>query len=369
MYCSVVIFSRPLDPLSYELKLNASVGTIVQVPLGRSSCTGIITEISEQKPAYEGKIRHVLEIVDPNPFITPALMKTLVFMSTYYQCALGFCLKLALPGGMMRSGKCRYFAGLLPEHLEEENCHVIETKQKIGRNFELFPEENAKKETVIEQIFSLLETSETGLTETELCKRFKVSAEQFSSWVECGALVPQWSLDQERQKESTEAVYAIVESAEMPSKLGKKQQAVYDWMIDSGGSVRHNQVLEKFGSCNPVLNRLKELGLISERATVRDKTSFDDIVPEYHEVERTDEQNEAIARVVSHEGFGSFLLFGVTGSGKTEVYLGVMEAVRARGKGCIARDCADTAVLRGIPWKVRERCGRIAQRSERARAI
>ncbi len=335
MYCSVVIFSRPLDPLSYELKLNARVGTVVQVPLGRSSCTGIITEISEQKPAYNGKIRHVLEIVDPNPFITPALMKTLVFMSTYYQCALGFCLKLALPGGMMRSGKCRYYAGLLPENLDEDNSKSLESEPKKNRNCELFPEEKAKKETVIEQIFSLLETSETGLTETEICKRFKVSAEQFTAWVENGTLVPQWSLDQERQKESTEAVYDVVESTEMPSRLGKKQQALYDWMTEQGGSVRHSQVLKKFGSCTPVLNRLKELGIIAERSAVRDKTSFDDIVPEYHEVERTDEQNEAIQRVVSHEGFGSFLLFGVTGSGKTEVYLGVMEAVRARGKGCI----------------------------------
>ena len=162
MYCSVVIFSRPLDPLSYELKLNARVGTVVQVPLGRSSCTGIITEISEQKPAYNGKIRHVLEIVDPNPFITPALMKTLVFMSTYYQCALGFCLKLALPGGMMRSGKCRYYAGLLPENLEEENSKSIENEPKKNRNCELFPEEKAKKKPSSSRYFPFWKRASLG---------------------------------------------------------------------------------------------------------------------------------------------------------------------------------------------------------------
>lgn len=335
MYCSVIIFSRPLDPLSYELKFNAKVGTVVQVPLGRSSCTGIITSVSEQRPAYDGKLRHVLEIVDPKPFITPPLMKTLVFMSSYYQCPLGFCLKLALPGGMMRSGRCLYFAGLLPENLEEENNESLEGKQTRGKNYELFSDESAVHESLIERIFTHLETCGTGLTETELCKRFKVSSKQFSAWVECGALVPQWSLDQARQKETMEAVYEVVETAQVPSRLGKKQQAIYDWMNDTGGAVRHSQVLEKFGSCSPVLNRLKALGLIAERMTTRDKTSFDDIVPSYHEVERTDEQNEAIQKAASHEGFGSFLLFGVTGSGKTEVYLGVMEAVRARGKGCI----------------------------------
>ena len=40
-----------------------------------------------------------------------------------------------------------------------------------------------------------------------------------------------------------------------------------------------------------------------------------------------DEQSAAVNAVLSQEGFASFLLFGVTGSGKTEVYLHLMDAV------------------------------------------
>lgn len=45
-----------------------------------------------------------------------------------------------------------------------------------------------------------------------------------------------------------------------------------------------------------------------------------------------DEQSEAVSGILSHKGFSSHLLFGVTGSGKTEVYLRVLEKILAEGK-------------------------------------
>ena len=353
MYCSVIIFSRPLEPLSYQIRSDVRVGTIVQVPLGRQSCTGIITAVTDKKPDYEGRIRHVLEVVDPNPFISEGLMATLRFMSSYYQCPLGFCLKLAMPSGMMRSGVCRYYAGdagilatqeglLKCQNLEksfiaEEKAPKREKKTAnqgrmlFGTDFK----DEASLEShglVIQHVLAALESG--GLTETEISHQFGVKSELLEAWVMDGLLVPQWELDKARQQETMEAVYTVTD-AEVPKKLGKKQQELLDWMAEQGMPVRHSAVLERFGSCSPVLHRLEELGLISVQTTTRDKTSFDHVKPIIHEIERTDEQQAAIDAVVSHQGFGSFLLFGVTGSGKTEVYLGVMEAVRARGQGCI----------------------------------
>lgn len=320
MFCSVVIFSRPLEPLSYELKWDAQVGTVVQVPLGRQSCTGMITAISDKKPDFKGRLRPVLEIVDTKPMVSPPMMATLRFMAAYYQAPIGFCLKLAMPSGLMRAGSCRYGIGILPENETEES-------PRAKRLFDDAP-------STLEKIYAAIDASKSGLTETEIKKRFKIEDKVFADWVASGALVAQWSLDQKRMAESTDVFYTVIES-ESPLKLGRKQQEIYDAIAQASEPLKHTAITAQFGACKPVLKRLQERHLIAASTKPRNKSSFDDIPPVYHPVERTEEQNEAIRSVLSCHGFGCFLLYGVTGSGKTEVYLGVMETMRARGKGCV----------------------------------
>ena len=331
-YYAVVIFDRPLEPLSYTSSDDIAVGSIVQVPLGRQSCTGIITDVSVSKPAYDGPFRSIIEIVDPVPFISPPLMATLRFMARYYAVPIGFCLKLALPGGMMRSGTCRYLAGIEPVEDSEDSDGNEEANRQSERT--LFDDEKPKI-SIIAQLFETLRAENEGLTEKEIRKKFNVSAEKFQEWVCDGTLVPFWTLDKSRMTESTEKLYEAVPGAVLKRKLGSKQQAILEFIQDAENAVKHSDILEQFGSCNPMLERLEALGLIQTAVATRDKTSFDDIQPIVYDIERTDEQNAAIDAVISHEGFGSFLLFGVTGSGKTEVYLGVMAQIRKQGKGCI----------------------------------
>ena len=331
-YYAVVIFDRPLEPLSYTSGDDIAEGSIVQVPLGRQSCTGIITEVSNTKPAYDGQLRNIIEIVDPLPFISAPLMATLRFMAKYYAIPIGFCLKLALPGGMMRSGTCRYLAGAEPQELPETTGDDEASKPPAERS--LFADETPKL-SLTAQLFEALRANSNGLSEKDIRQTYKISAEQFQAWICDGTLVPFWTLDKSRMTESTEKRYEMVPGAVAAKKLGSKQQAILDFIQDADSPVKHSDILGQFGSCNPTLERLESLGLIQTAVTTRDKTSFDDIQPIVFDIERTDEQNAAIDAIVSHDGFGSFLLFGVTGSGKTEVYLGVMKQIRKQGRGCI----------------------------------
>ncbi len=347
MYCNVVLFSRPISALTYILNADVPVGAIVQVPIKQQSATGIITDIFPDKPTGEQfnrvRFRTILEVVDPKPFISEPLMRTLSFMSAYYFAPLGFCLKLAIPSGMMRDGRCGYRADIAAAeqlirqngsdpHIAEQNTEAL---QKNG-NSRL---KSGDFLNSLQKIIRIAKDNPEPMSDAEWRKSLKASPDFIRNCIASGLLKPIWRLEKKRSEETIEPVYSINKTVaggeKSAPRLGKKQRAIIEWLEMQPAPARHSALIAEFGACQPVLRRLEELGRIEKSSATRDKTSFDDIAPIVSNVEPTDEQTQAVEAVANCEGFAAFLLYGITGSGKTEVYLGVMERVLARNKGCI----------------------------------
>lgn len=328
MYCNVILLSRPLSPLTYRLDVNVPVGAIVQVPLRSQSSTGIIVAISPELPENlrNVRIRAIIEVVDPKPFITPPLLKTLTFMSRYYFAPLGFCLKLAIPSGLMRDGRCTYRLNL--NALRD----FIQNSENSDANSNATHEEYLP---ILQQIARDADFLPNALEyeESEWIKKYALTRAQFQRLLADELLAPQWHLDKKRTEKTMEFAYTL--NAPHAKLVGNKQKAMIEWMQTQPMPIRHSAILAQFDAPTPVLHRLETLGVLSKTEIPRDKTSFDLIAPIDRPVELTDEQNNAVERILACRGFESFLLFGVTGSGKTEVYLHVMERILNEKKGCV----------------------------------
>ena len=359
MYCNVILFSRPLAALTYRLEVDVPVGAIVQVPIRQQSSTGIIVKKFDERPQSLGahvSVRAIIEVVDPKPFITEPLMKMLEFMSTYYYAPLGYCLRLAIPAGMMRDGQCRYMADIeaIEGYLSSfSSCTQrpwlsVEEREKLRYEFEGYlrpvidyARENSGGADGSESrgMSSGSGSNVLAMTSSEWVNKFRFSSSDMKNWISMGLFRSHWTLEKKRAVETIESIYSPTpsgrEAVESGAKLGSKQRAILDYLVSEPEPVRHSAILAKFGSCQVVISRLEELAYIAKSAKPRDKTSFDNVEPIVSVVEPTDEQLEAIETIANHDRFGSFLLFGVTGSGKTEVYLKVMERIIGRGKGCI----------------------------------
>ena len=108
------------------------------------------------------------------------------------------------------------------------------------------------------------------------------------------------------------------------SPRAKTQQAFVQHMQLAGAPVTGPD-LESAGFNRPMLRKLETLGVV-ERKHSTDSTALDPPLT------ATPEQAQAIEAVTKTKQFATFLLEGVTGSGKTEVYLQVMAPVLEQGK-------------------------------------
>lgn len=134
---------------------------------------------------------------------------------------------------------------------------------------------------------------------------------------------------------------AAAEAAPTPElKLTKQQRLVLNSMAESEVRPLDPRDLARMAGAKTVasVNRLVELGLLERvrRSTVH--ALWDEAATEARKhVELTGDQLSAIRAIdgAASKGFGVHVLFGVTGSGKTEVYLHLIQRALERGRRSI----------------------------------
>jgi primosomal protein N' (replication factor Y) (superfamily II helicase) len=89
-----------------QLKDQVAIGMRVEVPFGKSKLySAIIATIHDQKPAFE--VKEIIGVLDDMPVTTETQLKLWAWISTYYCCTLGEVMTAALPGNLKLSSETR----------------------------------------------------------------------------------------------------------------------------------------------------------------------------------------------------------------------------------------------------------------------
>jgi primosomal protein N' (replication factor Y) len=123
------------------------------------------------------------------------------------------------------------------------------------------------------------------------------------------------------------------------TRIGARQQALLDGLAESGEPVAVDWLLERAGASSATLRGLTKKGWVelTERKELRDVACFDVPMTE-PAFDLNQEQCEALERIsrrIDENRFSVTLAYGVSGSGKTELYIRAMRRVLASGRQAI----------------------------------
>ena len=125
---------------------------------------------------------------------------------------------------------------------------------------------------------------------------------------------------------------------EVPRQPGSKAMEILA-VIREAGDISGAELRKRFGACTPQLKRLTELGLCSaeEREVFRDPFKDHVVSRDEPRLLHTHQKSalDAVSRCLDGKLFTPFLLYGVTGSGKTEVYLQAISHALELGKNAL----------------------------------
>ena len=290
------------------------LGSRVEVPLGTKRTTGFVVALLDTPPAGQKlkPIRAVLD--DEEPALIPEIIELCRWAAEYYIAPLGEMLRVALPANMAARGKRE--AVLLADAAMIERAR--EEKQILDTDLPL-----------------LAELRKRPLPVAAILEDLKVSRSAVQRLRDAGIIAVH-----DRLKDAEGVRYdrfVILDSD--AGALTPKQQAGVDLLRARGGehSVR---ALEHAGVSAAILSALtkKKVVRIERRARRHTLDAFLAGLEgaEVGEIRHSFEQRRAIKSVQEALGtFAPFLLEGVTGSGKTEVYIELMRSVVKRGEQAI----------------------------------
>ncbi|NJN04906.1 MAG: DEAD/DEAH box helicase, partial [Leptolyngbyaceae cyanobacterium RM1_1_2] len=284
---------------TYQLAadLEVSPGDILSVPFGSQQLGAIAVRLLSELPQQlrSSQIRTVDTFVAG--FFSPAYWQLLERLAAYYQTPLIQVIRTALPPGLLAKSKRRVRLVLPP------------------------PTSSISLSGSAQQLLSRLQQSPTGDYSWQYLQQQSRSAyrdlQQLlqQGWVESYLATPQPPRPKQQQ-----AVSVIVHANSVEG-LTRRQQEILTVLQRQGGDCWLSEALQLCRTTSATLKGLAEKGCLAIESREVLRTTHSSGGERDRPKVLTDNQQKALEAIASLSQFAQVLLHGVTGSGKTEVYL------------------------------------------------
>jgi len=366
LFCDVAL-AVPLDMVfTYAIPLGMEpvVGGRVLVPFRQQRMSGIVVELHDRPPqvnASQIKIKKVIEALDLSPVLDEHLLKLGKWIADYYLAPVGEVFRTMLPLSAEFKRSIAYRItdeGRMALHLAGMSGSPARSKRTPEQQLVEFRvlDYLAERESVREE--SLRGTTRVGrallagMVQKRWIAREDVSAARDAArLVKVAVLIgaeaapPETGQAPSLQRGATSSLDGrdARRSTNTAKKLNENQRTLIETLAASGGRVPV-EALRGLDVPRTTLGTLVRRGLIELVDEAQDFTASGVKLsklkprPSPFEFEFSAAQKEALAKIgaaVASRKFGGLLLHGITGSGKTAVYLACMREVLEQGRSSI----------------------------------
>ncbi|MCY7811795.1 primosomal protein N' [Bacillus spizizenii] len=304
---------RPFDyKIPDHLKGMIKTGMRVIVPFGPRKIQGFVTAVKEASDLSGKSVKEVEDLLDLTPVLTEELMNLSSWLSDKTLSFKITALQAMLPAAL----KAKY-----------------EKELKIAYGADLPPQ--------VERLFSETKT----LLYSDIPDHDTLKLIQ--KHVQKGSIDVTYKVAQKANKKMVRHIQAnaskeeLSKQAEGLSRQAAKQQAILHFFIvePEGVKVPAADLCKKTDASSATIKTLIQKGLLKESYEEVYRDPYQDkMFKKTEPLPLTDEQSAAfqpIRQTLDNDEHKVFLLHGVTGSGKTEIYLQSIEKVLAKGKEAI----------------------------------
>ena len=312
MFASIAL-NIPADKLfTYSLPENlasdACVGKRVFVPFGSRRRTGFIVALSSSCELAD--VRPVIEILDEEPLFDEHDLHFYKWIANYCIYPLGKTLGELIPSGSEKKDFIWVTALPMPP--------------------DAYPSRSQKK------ILEIIKQTPEGISLNDLIRQSGLkTAAAVVRGMRMAGLIDLSAKEKKQLAVRTQKIVRLNEGLMNSVKLTQRQQAAID-SLKREGPLELRELMKLSGTSADIMKRLLEKGIIeaTQEEFIRKADLKSALRTQQNNFELNDEQSRALASICRFADSGSFqpvLLHGVTGSGKTEVYLSAVDHVLKTG--------------------------------------